>query len=272
MQKKNAVTLRDIELFLLDLDGTLYLGDTVIDGAVEFVATLQRLGIRYLFVTNNSSRSAMQYGEKLRSMGFAVTDEQVLTSGQITSWYLSRQQPGARCYVVGTDSFKKELLLVGLQVLDGAQAAATADYVVAGFDTELTYEKLRIACTLLERGVRFVATNPDMVCPIGKGRFIPDCGSICMMLETATRRQPTVIGKPHTIVFDFINAERPFYRAQRMAVVGDRLATDGALACNASIMSICVLSGEASLRDIANAPSQPDMVVPTIGALLPYLT
>lgn len=272
MQKKNADTLRDIELFLLDLDGTVYLGDTVIDGAIDFVAKLQRSGIRYLFVTNNSSRSALQYVKKLRRLGFAVADDQVLTSGQITSWYLAQQHPGAGCYVVGTDSFKKELASVGLQVLDGEIAVVVADYVVAGFDTELTYEKLRIACTLLERGVRFVATNPDLVCPIGKGKFIPDCGSICMMLETATRRQPTVIGKPHTTVFDFIKAERSTYQTQRMAVVGDRLATDGVLAFNASIMSICVLSGEASLRAIADSPCQPDIVVPTVGALLPFLT
>jgi len=255
---------RLINLFLLDLDGTVYLGNKPIPGAPEFIGTLQRHGIDYLFLTNNSSKSANDYVAKLTGMGFPVGPEQIVTSGQVTGWYLAGKKPSARLYVVGTASLKKELAAYGLQVVD--ESLECVDYVVVGFDTELTYNKLLMAGELLAGGTRFIATNPDLVCPVGNNRYIPDCGSICALLENATGRQPMFIGKPHTTMIDYIRA-RSSVSSCLMAIVGDRLYTDIALGLNASIMNVCVLSGESDAPLIAKSPHKPDLVVASIAEL-----
>lgn len=268
MDPKVHERLRNTTLFLLDLDGTLYLGDRPIPGAVDFIKQLGRLGRRYVFLTNNSSRSLTEYIEKISGMGFPVTKDNILTSGQVTGWYLAAKQPGASVYVVGTASLQRELASYGLNILENT--AEKADFVVVGFDTELTYRKLRTAGTLLADGAGFIATNPDLVCPIGGGRYIPDCGSICVMLENATGRQPMFIGKPHTKLIDCLRSRVPVSPATT-AVIGDRLYTDIALGCNASIMSICTLTGEADRQAIKKSPYQPDLVITSIDELNGYL-
>ncbi|MBN1309498.1 MAG: HAD-IIA family hydrolase [Chitinispirillaceae bacterium] len=268
MNRNLRERLRSVKLFLLDLDGTVYLGGKPIAGAIDFVRNCRRCGIEYLFVTNNSSKSASEYEKKLSGMGFPVGAGQVLTSGEVTGWYLAGKKPGATLYVVGTVSLKAELAAHDLQVVDGA--AGWVDYVVAGFDRELTYDKLLPAIELLSAGAPFIATNPDLVCPVGEGRYIPDCGSICVLLENATRRVPMYIGKPHTTLIDYLRARRRV-SPRSMAVIGDRLYTDIALGCNASIMSVCVLSGESDRAAVARSPYQPDLVVETIAALNRYL-
>ncbi|MBN1760956.1 MAG: HAD-IIA family hydrolase [Chitinispirillaceae bacterium] len=268
MDPKILERLRKISLFLLDLDGTVYLGDEPIPGALEFIRRLKERGCRYVFLTNNSSRSLSNYLTKISGMGFPVTEENILTSGQVTGWYLAAKQPGASVYVVGTESLRRELSSYDLRMLDGVPDRA--DYVVAGFDTELTYNKLRVAGDLLAEGAGFIATNPDLVCPIGGARYIPDCGSICTMLENATGRQPMFIGKPHTKLIDYLRSRFPVSTATT-AMIGDRLYTDIALGCNASIMSICTLTGEADRKAIERSPYKPDLVVASIGELNGYL-
>ena len=259
--------LRSVKLFLLDLDGTVYLGSEPITGAIEFVENLKRRGIDYLFVTNNSSKAASDYVKKLSGMGFPAAIGQVLTSGEVTGWYISEKKPGARLFVVGTGSLKKELATYGLQVADDPSAGC--DYVVAGFDRELTYDKLLVAGKLLADGVPFIATNPDLVCPVGAKRYIPDCGSICVLLENATGRTPMFIGKPHTKMIDYIRVRRGIHPSAT-AIIGDRLYTDIALGCNASIMSICVLSGETDKTAVARSPYAPDLVVESVAELNRY--
>jgi 4-nitrophenyl phosphatase len=259
--------LRSRTLFLLDLDGTVYLGDAPISGAVDFIAALRRRGTDYVFLTNNSSKSSGEYLQKLSRMGFPVTPENILTSGQVTGWYLEQKQPGATVYLVGTESLKKELACCNLRILEGVPRQA--DYVVAGFDTELTYQKLRVAGDLLSGGAKFIATNPDLVCPVGGGRYIPDCGSICVLLENATGRQPMYIGKPHTLLIDYLHARFSFSNATT-AVIGDRLYTDIALGCNASIMSICTLTGESDRAAIGKSDYKPDLVVESIAEIVPW--
>jgi len=260
--------LNAVKLFLLDLDGTVYLGNKPIAGAVEFIKHLAVTGRRYVFLTNNSSRSADDYVKKLSLMNFPVTAEQVATSGQATAWYIAKRKPGASVYIMGTETLRNEMSKFDLNLLD--ESATTADFFVAGFDTELNYTKLRTACTLLDNGAVFVATNPDLVCPIGGDRYIPDCGSMCTMLENATGRQPMYIGKPHSLYIDYLRETRGV-SSSNLVMIGDRLYTDIALGCNASIMSICVLSGESDRAAIKKSPYKPDLVVDSVADLVGML-
>lgn len=261
--------LNAVQLFLLDLDGTVYLGGEPIPGAVDFINHLNKIGKKYVFLTNNSSKSADDYVKKLTSMQFPVTPEQVATSGQATGWYIAKKKPGATVYIMGTEALKKEMAQFDLQILD--ESAKEADFFVAGFDTELNYQKLRTACDLLDNGSAFVATNPDLVCPMGGNRYIPDCGSMCMMLENATGRQPLYVGKPHSLYIDYLRETRGV-SSNSLVMVGDRLYTDIALGCNASILSICVLSGEADSAAIKKSPYKPDIVVDSVADLIPMLS
>lgn len=183
--------LRDKRLFLLDMDGTLYIGDRLFDGVPGFLRHVRSMGGRYLFLTNNSSRGVEGYIEKLRRLGIESAPGDYLTSVDATIRYLKAALPGKTCYVFGTDSFLSQLDRAGIPVtLDREQA----EVLLCGFDTELTFQKLEDACILLNRGVPFVATNPDWVCPTWYGS-VPDCGSVCRMLTTATGREPVVIGQ-----------------------------------------------------------------------------
>ena len=259
--------LNTIRLFLLDLDGTVYLGTTPVPGAVDFINRLKSTGKDYVFMTNNSSKSAADYIEKLTKLGFPVTERNILTSGQVTGWYLENEKPGAHVYVVGTESLKKELSLRNIRIVDGGEQA---DCVVVGFDTGLTYQKLLHACDYLNNGADFIATNPDLVCPVGGGCYIPDCGSICQCITHAVKREAVFIGKPHTKLVDFLKAGRTVSRTAT-AVVGDRLYTDIALGCNAGIMSICTLTGEADRAAIKASDYRPDCVVESVAELLEVL-
>jgi len=260
--------IASIELFLFDLDGTVYLGNESISGAVEFIERLKSRSVDFLFLTNNSSKNRSDYVTKLNGMGFGVVQDQVITSGEVTAWYLVAKKPQASIYVMGTESLEEELRSFGCRIVNGTDL--DADCVVAGFDTELTYQKLLVAGEFLSRGAAFIATNPDLVCPVEKGRYIPDCGSICTLLKNATGREPTVIGKPHSIMMDYIRTKRSISR-RSIAMVGDRLSTDIAFGCNASIMTVCVLSGETDRQAAAQSPYQPDLVIDTIAELDQYL-
>ena len=184
--------LRDKRLFLLDMDGTLYIGDRLFDGVPEFLRHVRSMGGRYLFLTNNSSRGVEGYIEKLRRLGIESAPGDYLTSVDATIRYLKAALPGKTCYVFGTDSFLSQLDRAGIPVTRDREQA---EVLLCGFDTELTFQKLEDACILLNRGVPFIATNPDWVCPTWYGS-VPDCGSVCRMLTTATGREPTFIGKP----------------------------------------------------------------------------
>jgi 4-nitrophenyl phosphatase len=263
-----AARLDDVKLFLLDLDGTVYLEDELIPGAVEFIQRLRALSLQYVFVTNNSSRSAQHYLEKLTRLGFLVTLENIFTSGQATAHYLNRLKSHPSIYLVGTSALHAELTSYGITIRE--EIDGLIDYLVVGFDRELTYAKLEAACELLDRGVPFVATNPDLVCPIRDHRYIPDCGSICAMLENATGRKPVYIGKPDKTMVSILSEQKKV-ALDRIAMIGDRLYTDIALGANAGIMTICVLSGESDALQVSNSPHRPDFVIDSIAVLNSYL-
>ena len=233
--------LLDARLFLLDMDGTLYLGDDVFPGAVEFIHTLADTGRQYIYLTNNSSRAGTDYITRLRRLGFPCEAENVFTSGMAT------------------------LLSYGIPLVDDG-----AEIVVAGFDTELVYEKLDKAVHFLRRGAAFIAANPDWVCPMPAGEVLPDCGSICALLTAASGVQPTYIGKPNRNMVDVISAQTGVPNAQ-ICCVGDRIYTDIAVAVNAGAQSVLVMSGETDEAILKASDVQPKYVLRDVAELAQIL-
>jgi HAD hydrolase, family IIA len=258
----SVTNLRDKRLFLLDMDGTLYIGDRLFDGVPEFLRHVRSMGGRYLFLTNNSSRGVEGYIEKLRRLGIESAPGDYLTSVDATIRYLKAALPGKTCYVFGTDSFLSQLDRAGIPVTRDREQA---EVLLCGFDTELTFQKLEDACILLNRGVPFVATNPDWVCPTWYGS-VPDCGSVCRMLTTATGREPVVIGKPQPEMA-LLAMERTGFSPEQTVLLGDRLYTDVACGVNAGIDTVFVLSGEGTMADIDTYRIHPTWVYPDIGTL-----
>ena len=257
------MALRDKRLFLLDMDGTLYLGEQLFPGVREFLAGVKVHGGRYLFLTNNSSRGVDAYVEKMERLGIKAGPEDFLTSVDATIRCLQKEYPAAKCYVAGTRSFYAQLESAGIAVTDRPEEDVTL--LLSGFDTELTFEKLENAARLLTRGVDWVATNPDWVCPTEWGS-VPDCGSVCRMLTTATGKTPRFIGKPQPEMV-YLALEKTGYPADRAVMVGDRIYTDIASGVNAGIDSVFVLSGEGVQEDIQKFGIQPTWIYDSVETL-----
>lgn len=258
----NYDKLKACRLFLLDMDGTLYLGDEVLPGAVGFIRTLADTGRRYIYLTNNSSRAGEDYVARLQSLGFPCEAENVFTSGMATGLYLSERHPGAAVYPVGTRAFMRELSAYGVRLSEGEDVSV----VCAGFDTELVYEKLNRAVHYLRRGAAFVAANPDWVCPMPAGEVLPDCGSICALLTAASGAKPFYIGKPNRSMVDLLSEQTGIPNAE-ICCVGDRLYTDIAVAVNAGAVSVLVMSGETTPDVLRDSPTRPDYVLADVAEL-----
>ena len=259
--------LRRKKLFLFDLDGTLYLGDTLFSGVPELLALIRARGGQYRYLTNNSSRSVDAYVERLTRLGVAAEPEDFLTSVDALIAHLrGRGMEARRFYVCGTESMKSQLRAAGFAV---ASSREDADALLMGFDTELTFQKLEDACILLGKNVPYLATNPDWVCPTSYG-FVPDCGSVCEMLWRATGRRPVVIGKPEPAM-PLLAMQQADVSAQETLLIGDRVYTDIASGANAGIDTLLVLSGETKTEDLPAAQPQPTFVLPDVRALLDIL-
>ena len=250
------IDLKQKKLFLLDMDGTIYLGDTLFDGTKDFLRAVRERGGKYLFVTNNSSRSVTAYVDRLRGMGIDATADDFLTSVDALIWYMRGKYDGALMYAFGTRTFRQQLSEAGFHVTDKLEDGISL--LVCGFDTELTFQKLEDACILLGRGVDFVATNPDWVCPTSYGS-VPDCGSVCEMLFRATGRRPKFIGKPEPEMA-LLSMERYGYSRAETVLIGDRIYTDIACGVNAGIDTAFVLSGEGVPEDIEKFQIRPSEV------------
>ena len=265
----NYEKLKNCELFLFDMDGTLYLGDDVYDGAIALMEGLPGLGKKYIYLTNNSSRAGTDYITRLRRLGFPCEAENVFTSGMATAMYLNQRHPGAKVYLAGTKAFYRELISYGIDLVNdenGHTDAETVDVVVQGFDTELVYEKLDKACHFLRRGAVFIAANPDWVCPMPHDEVLPDCGSICALLTASSGVEPNYIGKPNRNMIDVISAMTGIDNSH-ICAVGDRLYTDIAVAQNAGSVSVLVLSGETTPEMAAAAERQPDYILADVHEL-----
>ncbi|MBQ0038252.1 MAG: HAD-IIA family hydrolase [Clostridiales bacterium] len=255
--------LQDKRLFLLDMDGTIYIDEQLFDGVGSFLQYVKDIGGRYLFLTNNSSRGVEGYVDKLRRLGLPAEETEFLTSVDATIRYLQTQLAGKLCYVFGTRSFYRQLERAGIPVTD--HLCDGIEVLLCGFDRELTFQKLEDACILLQRGVEFVATNPDWVCPTWYGS-VPDCGSVCEMLYRATARRPRFIGKPEPEMVH-LALEKTGFTAEQTVIIGDRLYTDIACGVNAGIDSVFVLSGEGVLDDIEVYKVHPTWIYDDIARL-----
>ena len=255
--------LKDIKLYLLDMDGTIYLDNDLFEGTIDFLEYIKKIGGRYMFLTNNSSKSVEKYIEKLASLGIGSVKEDFFTSTDATIKHLEGTSY-KKIYAFGTTSFKEQLKTAGMPITDELQD--DIDCLLAGFDTELTFKKLEDSCILLNRGVDFIATNPDWVCPTWYGS-VPDCGSVCGMLFNATGRKPKFIGKPEPDMA-LLAMEKAGYKKEETALIGDRLYTDIACGKNAGITSVFVLSGEGTMDDIEKYGIKPDYIFDNIKSML----
>lgn len=245
------------KLFLLDMDGTLYLGNRLFDGTTDFLAEVRRRGGRYIFVTNNSSRSVEDYVRKLNKLGIAACADDFLTSSQATGEYLLQHHAKDKLYVLGTESLKTELRSRGLQVTDRPEDGISA--LVMGFDTELTFQKLEDACRLLTgTDLPYIATNPDWVCPTEFGS-VPDCGSVSQMLCNATGRMPRFIGKPEPEMI-YLAMRKTGFKPEETVVIGDRIYTDIASGLHAGVSTALVLSGETTQAVLDASAEKPEFV------------
>lgn len=257
--------LLDVRCFLLDMDGTVCLGDQLLDGSLDFLAALSKTGRQALFLTNNSSKSADDYIRKLQRMGIRDPFLRVYTSGQAAGSYARSQLTGKRAFLLGNDALRAELCAMGVSLDD-----ERPDYVLVGFDTTLTYAKMTRACDLVRAGLPYIATHPDFNCPTESG-VIPDIGAIIAFIHASTGRQPDVIlGKPYRGIVDGALA-MVGVPAASCAMVGDRLYTDIATGVNFGMTAILVLTGEAAREDIERSTVKPHLVFDRLSDIIPYL-
>lgn len=266
MDKKEII--KKIRLYLFDMDGTLYLGDNLYGFTVELLETIRKTGGKYLFMTNNSSKSVEDYIKKLSKLGIQATREDFITSSQATAYYLKEHHDGQKLYVCGTNSLKIELQKEGFVVTENLDEV---ECIVMGFDTELTFKKLEdVSKLLLTRpDLPYIATNPDLVCPTEYGS-VPDCGSVCQMIFNATGKKPVVIGKPSPLMPELAMSRNGFSKDET-AVIGDRIYTDIKSGLNAGITGILVLSGETTLEILEASQDKPHLVLQDAGEILEVL-
>ncbi|MGN0734371.1 MAG: HAD-IIA family hydrolase [Anaerovoracaceae bacterium] len=265
--KTDRQSLKSKKLFLLDMDGTLYLDDRLFDGAAEFLSNIKKAGGRYIFLTNNSSKGTDSYMVKMERLGIPAQAEDFITSVDAMIYRLKKCYGEAaldrKMYIMGTESFKKQMRAEGFNITDVLEDDIGT--LVIGFDRELTFSKLEDACRLLVKDVDYFATNPDWVCPTEYG-YVPDCGSFAFMLEKATGRKPEFAGKPEPQMA-YLAMDRFGFMPESTLLIGDRLYTDIACGKNAGIDTAFVLSGEGTLTDIEETGIEPEYIFEGVGQI-----
>ena len=266
--------LDGVRVFALDMDGTVYLGDRWIRGAQEFLARVAASGRKFYFLTNNSSKNADVYVDKLARMGLSVSRDRIVTSGQATIQYLQEHQPGKSVFLLGNELLQSEFEEAGITL-----SSDRPDVVVTAFDTSLDYAKMCRVCDHVRAGLPWIATHPDLNCPTEDG-FIPDAGAIHAFIHASTGRMPDlVIGKPYRGISDYLLERIAMSEGgeklipSQIAMVGDRLYTDIAAGNRAGFVSVFVLSGEASMEDAQRAAEEgneeqiPDLIYPSVAEI-----
>ncbi len=251
--------LKGKRLFLLDMDGTIYLDNDIFDGTLDFLSYVKSIGGRYIFLTNNSSKGVDKYIEKLEKMGINSTADDFLTSTDATILYL-KEKRYKKIYAFGTVSFVKQLKDAGLCVT--TQREDGIDCLCLSNDTELTFNKLEDACILLGGNIDYIATNPDWVCPTWYG-FVPDCGSFADIIYNATKKRPKFIGKPEPEMA-YLAMNSTGFSKEETVLLGDRLYTDIACGVNAGISTVFVLSGEGTVEDLEKSEVKPEFIYDNI--------
>lgn len=240
------------------MDGTLYLGDRLFDFTNELLKTIRENGGRYLFMTNNSSKSVADHIKKLKKLGIDSCYDDFITSSQATAYYLKNYHQDAKLYVCGTNSLKEELKTHGFEITENLDEV---ECIVMGFDTELTFKKLHDVSKLLltRKDIPYIATNPDYVCPTEFGS-VPDCGSVCDMLYNVSKRRPIVIGKPEALM-PKLAMEKLGCSPKETAVIGNRIYTDIKSGIHSGTVTILVMSGETDQEILNASPEKPDIVL-----------
>lgn len=253
--------LSETKLYVLDMDGTIYLGDCPIDGAIDFCNRILQNGKKLMYFTNNASRNPEDYVKRLVGMGFPCTRDQIVTSGDVTIAYLNRYFPRQPVYLVGTPALEESFRKGGITL------SKDADIVVVSFDLTLTYDKLEHACTLIRRGAKFFSTHPDINCPTADG-FIPDSGAICAAITLSTGVEPRYFGKPYGETVEMIETLSGISRKESV-MVGDRLYTDIALGKKNGMLALLVMSGETTWDMLKNVSEeqQPDLIFDSVDVL-----
>lgn len=259
--------LAGIRHVALDMDGTIYMGNSLFPFTIPFLRCLREMGITYSFLTNNPSKSLDDYLLKLHKMGIEATEEEMYTTTVATIDYLKAHYPSARrLFLLGTPSMISQFEKAGY-ISTADSADDVPDVVIAAFDMSLVYSRLCRAAWWIAQGLPYIATNPDRVCPTNERTVLVDCGSICRCLEHATGRRPDItLGKPDPNMLIGIEQQKQL-RPEQIAMVGDRIYTDIEMARNAHAFGVLVLSGETTLEVAQAAPHQPDLIVENIGEL-----
>ncbi|MDE6663285.1 MAG: HAD-IIA family hydrolase [Lachnospiraceae bacterium] len=261
--KQNII--EGIKCFALDMDGTIYLGEKWIDGAVEFLKRIEESGRKYVFLTNNSSKNPAVYVDKLHRMGLDVGEDKIITSAQATICYLQEHFSGKKVFLLGNPLLCEEFEQEGITLDD-----ENPDVVVTAFDTSLNYDKMCKVCDFVREGLPYIATHPDYNCPTETG-FIPDIGAIHAFIHASTGRNPDcIIGKPNGFIVDYL-VKRMGVPKDEIAMAGDRLYTDIAAGVNNGLKSILVLSGEASYADAQESEVVPHLIFESVRDITPLL-
>lgn len=257
-QNPDISVLKEKELYIFDMDGTIYLDDDVFPFAIRFIKNLRAAKKKVLFFTNNASHSHNFYIEKLTRLGFEVTEDEIMTSGDVTAEFLLRHRKQKSVYLMGTDDLVKNFKERGIPLVDGE--IDRADIVITSFDTSLTYQKMMNACRLIRGGAEYLSTHPDFNCPTKKGP-IPDSGAISAFVTASTGVLPTYFGKPYPQTVEMI-CEATGISKEKMCIFGDRLYTDIAVGKRHGITAVLVYSGETTPTDVENAAleDRPDFI------------
>ncbi len=257
--------LQSVKCFMLDMDGTFYLGQKLIEGSIDFIKKVNETGRDFLFLTNNSSHNARFYVEKLHKMGLDVTRNKILTSGEATAAVICQRYPGKRAFVLGNEFLMEEIREAGIEI-----DQQNPEIVIIGYDTTLDYKKMTDVCDFVRAGLPYIATHPDFNCPTETG-FAPDIGAIIEFINASAFRRPDlVVGKPNRGIVEAALL-RTGLRESELAMVGDRMYTDIETGLQNGILSILVMTGETTEEMLRNSTTNPDLVFGRLSDMNPYL-
>ena len=257
------MSIKDKKLIVLDMDGTIYLGNNILEGSLEFLDEVLKHNKEYVFFTNNSLKDKNDYLKKLRNMKILCNENNMLSSADVTIDYIKRNYKDESVFLVGTKSLKK-----GFEK-EGVSIKRDSDIVVLGFDTELTYDKISHACTLIRNGAVYIATHPDFNCPTENGP-IPDIGAMIEMIYASTGIRPKILGKPNRETLEFIESKTGF-KKDEMLLVGDRLYTEIKMGYDFGVETALVLSGETNIEMVKESDEKPDYIFNGICDIIKHL-
>ena len=258
--------LKKIRCFVLDMDGTIYLGNQLFEFTPEFLKTVKTTGKEYCFFTNNSSKNSEMYAAKLAKLGIeGVGDNDVCISNEVIIRYIKENYSNPRVFILGTPALVENFKARGITIDE-----QNPNLMVLGFDTTLAYDRLSRFCQFVRDGVDYIGVNADLNCPVEDGKFIPDCGSIARLVEASTGRFPEFFGKPSPHTLKYI-VDRTGYREEEIAFVGDRLYTDIAVTENSKATSILVLTGEGTVEQALNGEHKPDLIMQSLAEITELL-